>query len=258
MAWVAVAIGAGALIGAVGSNMAASTQAGAQQQAANTQAGMFNKIVGQEQPFLQAGQGATSTLQQLTGVSAPTGPGGTAGSTGLPGGYLTQTFNPTQAQLENYPGYQWQIQQGAQAVRNADTPGIGALSGAALKDLMNYNQGLASSYYNTYFNQFQTQQNNIFNRLNSIAQTGQAAAGNEAVSGTQLGTGIAQAQAAAGGSLAGGIVGSTNAIASNALPLAYYLGGGGASSGRGGASSGIGAVNSFLAGAGLTGAGAGY
>ncbi len=251
MAWVAVAIAGGALVGAIGSNLAAGQQAGAQEQAANTQAGMFNKIVGQEQPFLQAGQNATSTLQQLTGISTPTGPGGTAGSTGLPGGYLTQTFNPTQAQLENYPGYQWQLQQGAQAVRNADTPGIGALSGAALKDLMNYNQGLASSYYNTYFNQFQTQQNNIFNRLNSIAQTGQAAAGNEAVAGTQLGTGIAQAQAAAGGSLAGGIVGATNAIAQNALPLAYYLGGAGASSG-------IGATNSYLAGAGLAGVGAGY
>lgn len=221
---IAAAIAGAAVVGAVGSNLAAGTQASAQEQAANTQAGMFNTIVGQEQPFLQGGYSAESTLNQLLGTSSPTGANGTAAGTNLPGGYLTQTFNPTQQQLENYPGYQFSLQQGGQAVRNADTPGLGALSGAALKDLMGFNQGLAQSYYNNYFNQFQTQQSNIFNRLSGIAQLGQNAAGNLGSAGTQLGTGIAQAQAAAGGSQAAGIVGTANAISGSALPLSYFLG----------------------------------
>jgi hypothetical protein len=148
-----------------------------------------------------------------------------AQGTSLPGGYLNQTFNPTQAQLNNYPGYQFALQTGGQAVRNADTPGIGALSGAALKDLTNFNVGTANQYYGQYFNQFQTQQNNIFNRLSSIASLGQNAAGNLGNNGAQLGTGIAQAQAAAGGSQAAGQVGIANALSGGASNAAgyYYL-----------------------------------
>jgi hypothetical protein len=225
MTWVAAAIVGGAVVGAVGSNMAAGKQAAGQEQAAATQQQMFGTITGQEQPFLNAGYGATTSLNELLGLTSGS-PGG-----GLPNGYLSQTFNPTEQQLENYPGYQFQLQQGGQAVRNADTPGVGALSGPALKDLMGFNQGLAASNYQNYFNQFQTQQNNIFNRLSNIASLGQNAAGNLGNSGTQLGTGIAQAQAAAAGSQASGIVGATNSISSAGVPLAYFLGGSGGGSG---------------------------
>lgn len=223
MSWVATAIVGGAVIGAVGSNLAANTQASGQRQAANTQAAMFNTIVGQEQPFIQAGQGASTTLNQLLGTTPGTGTGGTAGTTGLPAGYLTQTFNPTQAQLENYPGYQFQLSQGDLALQSANSAGGSAVSGPALKSLMSFNQGLAASNYNQYFNQFQTQQNNIFNRLQQIASLGQNAAGNLGSVGANLGTGIAQAQAGAAASQAGGIVGATNAIGGSGIPLAYLM-----------------------------------
>ncbi len=216
--WVAGAVVVGSAISAYSASSAAGQQAGAQEQAANTQQGMFNTITGQEQPFLKGGYGAETALNKLLGTS----PGS---FDGMPNGYLTEQFNPTMQQLESYPGYQFQLQQGGQAIRNADTPGVGALSGPALKDLMSFNQGLAASNYQNYFNQFQTQQNNIFNRLNSIAQLGQNAAGNLGSAGTQLGTGIAQAQAAAGGSLAAGTVGVGNSIAGGAVPLAYLLSG---------------------------------
>lgn len=298
MSWVAAAIGGSALIGAIGSNMAAGTQADAQQQAAQTQQGMFNTINAQEQPFIQSGYGATNLLNQLLGISTPgsttaptraqftttspgaptrasgmlagygggvptsggsapvtnfdqggfdkamaafnaaqPGPNGTAGSTGLPLGYLTSQFAPTQDQLNNYPGYQFALQTGGQALRNADTPGVGALSGAALKDLMNFNVGTANTYYGQYFNQDQTQKQNIFSRLSGIAGLGQNAASNVGTSGTSLGTGIAQAQAAAGGSQAAGIAAGTNSIANAGTPLAYLLaqqnnGGGGGSGGN--------------------------
>lgn len=222
MTWVAVAIGGSAIVGAVGSNLAAGKQAGAQEQAANTQEGMFNTIVGQEQPFLTGGYGAEMQLSQLLGIAPPTGVGGTAAGTGLPSGYLTQQFNPTQAQLENYPGYQFQLGQGDLALQSANSAGSSAISGPALKSLMSFNQGLAGSNYQNYFNQFQTQQNNIFDRLQGIASMGQNAAGNLGSAGANLGTGIAQAQAAAGASQAAGIVGATNNIGSS-LTLAGLM-----------------------------------
>lgn len=209
-----LAVAAG--VGAVGAVAAGSEQAGADKNAANTQAGMFNTIVGQEQPFLSAGTSATNSLSQLLGTAPATGAGGTAAGTSLPGGYLTQTFDPTQSQLENYPGYQFQLSQGDLAVNSAQSAGGSALSGAALKSLSSFNQGLASSNYSNYFDQSQTQQNNIFNRLSGVASLGQNAAGNLGNSGAQLGTGVAQAQAAAGAATAGGIAGATNSIGNSA------------------------------------------
>jgi hypothetical protein len=236
MTWVVTAVVGQSVIGAIGSIVAGHEQAGAQERAANTQAQMFNTIVGQEQPFLQAGYGATKSLSELLGFSKPTGRGGMASGTNLPGGYLTQQFAPTQAQLNRYPGYQFALQTGGQAVRNADTPGVGALSGPALKDLINFNVGTANQYYGQYFNQFQEQQNNIFNRLSTIANLGQSAASNQAQAGTTLGTGIAQAQAAAGASTAGSIVGATNALSNIPMNIlmANQLGGAGGGGGGGG------------------------
>lgn len=208
---------AAATVGAVGSVVAGGEQAAGQEAAVNTQAGMFNTIVGQEQPFLSAGSSAEGALTQLEGLSPGTGAGGTASGTGLPAGYLSQTFNPTQQDLENYPGYQFQLSQGDLAVNSANSAGGSAASGPALKSLMNYNQGLAASDYSNYFNQFQTQQTNIFNRLNSIAGIGQNAAGNLGNSGASLGTGIAQAQAGAAGSIASGISGASNNVGQSIL-----------------------------------------
>lgn len=204
--WVAGAIVVGGVIGAVGSNMAASKQADAQKQAANTQQGMFNTINGQEQPFIQGGYGANTELQQLMGLQ------GGKDASGLGNGYLTHQFNAQDFQNNLDPGYQWQKDQGAQALRNSDTPGVGALSGAALKDLMGFNQGMASTGYQNAFNRFTTQQNNIFGRLSGIAGMGQKAASNVGTAGTSLGTGIAQAQAGAGASYAGGINGAGRSL----------------------------------------------
>lgn len=253
---------AAAGIGAIGSIVAGGEQASGQEAAARTQQNMFNTIVGQEKPFLQGGYSAEDALLNglglpssynpsssagssiplsnllhggipgLGGSGIPIGTGGVPGSSatptaGLPAGYFTQTFNPTMQDLENYPGYQFQLKQGDLAVNSSNSVGSSALSGPALKSLMSFNQGLAASNYQNYFNQFQTQQNNIFNRLNSIATMGQNAAANLGTAGTQLGTGIAQAQAGAAGSIAGGIAGATNNIGQSVLLANMYNGGGG-------------------------------
>jgi hypothetical protein len=216
MSFVAVAIGGAAVVGAVGANMAAGKQASGQKAAAATQQEMFNTINSQEQPFMQAGYGATSKLEDLLGTSGNTGAAGY--------GSLTSSFTPQDFLANKDPGYDFQLKTGGQALRNADTPGVGSLSGAALKDLMSFNQNMASTGYQNAFNRFTTQQNNVFGRLSGIAGLGQNAASNTGTAGTTLGTGIAQAQAAAAGSQAGGIVGATNAIGGAASSLPYLLG----------------------------------
>jgi len=221
---VAAAILGASAIGAVGSNMAAGKQADAQQQASQTQADMFNKINGQEQPFMKAGVDATDSLSQLLGMSGTAG--SKVGNTGLDQGSLNKSFTPEDFKANKDPGYDFQLQQGANAIRSQDSPGAGALSGSALKDLMGFNQGMASTGYQNAFNRFQTQQNNIFGRLSGIAGLGQNAASNTGVAGTQLGIGMGQAQAAAGASQAGGIVGATNSM-SNGMMLSSMLGKGG-------------------------------
>lgn len=175
----------------------------------------------------------------ITRQLANTGPTGTplsqvAGSTpNFAPGYLTQQFTPQDFLNNLDPGYQFQLQTGGQAIRNADTPGVGALSGPALKDLISFNQGMAATGYQNAFNRFTTQQNNIFSRLSAIAGLGQNAATQVGTAGTSLGTGIAQAQAAGAGAQAAGIVGATNSIGNAAVPLAYLAANGGGSSAGG-------------------------
>jgi len=213
---------AAAAVGAIGSVVAGGEQASGQEAAANTQQAMFNTITGQEQPFMQGGYNAENALQYGLGI------GGTANGSGVAKGSLTAPFT-AQDYLENQdPGYQFQLQTGAQATRNADTPGVGSLSGSALKDLMGFNQSMAATGYQNAFNRYQTQQNNTFARLSGIAGLGQNAASNTGTAGTQLGTGIAQAQAGAAASQASGILGATGAASNGANTLAslMYLNGG--------------------------------
>lgn len=214
---VAAAVGgaalAGGVVSAVGAKSAADTQASAQNNATATQLGMFDTINGQEQPFMQAGYGATSQLSSML----------------QPGGYLNNqsstpfSFDPSS--ITSSPGYQFSQTQGLQQTQNAIAPNVGALSGPALQALTNYATGNAEQYYNNYFNQAQsqyntnfnaqqTQQNNIFSRLSGIAGLGQNAASNTGTAGTSLGTGAAQSTSAAGASQAAGTVGATNAISS--------------------------------------------
>jgi hypothetical protein len=225
MSFAAVAVGVGAVAGGVisaqGAKSAASTQANAQESAAAQQMQMFNTIQGQEQPFMQAGQNATTSLQQLLGLTSGN-PGG-----GLQNGYLTQaapapfSFDPSK--ITSSPAYQFAQQQGLSAVSNNEAPNVGALSGPALKALTQFSTGTAAQYYNDYFNQAQSQyntnfntqqtaQNNIFSRLSAIAGLGQNAASNTGTAGTQLGIGAGQATAGAGASQAAGTVGAANAI----------------------------------------------
>jgi hypothetical protein len=218
---VAAAIAGGAIvaggISAYGATQAADTQASAAQNAQNISQNEFQTITGQEQPFMQGGQGALSALEYGLGT------GGAPGQTGIGQGSLTAPFT-TQNWQQLSPMYNFTKQQGQQGVLNADASQQGALSGSAAKDLINYNQGAANQSFGQAFNQYQTQQGNIFNRLSTIATLGQNAAANTGYQGTALAGQQAQSATNIGTAQAAGTIGATNAISggiSNAMPWLY-------------------------------------
>ena len=215
-------------ISAMGAESAASTQAAAAQNATNAQESMFNQQVGNLAPFRESGAGALSQLKYLQGIGTP-GQGQTA-SSAPSGGYgsLNQPFNASYMQQYS-PAYQFQLQQGQQGVLNQDAGSQGALSGAALKDLTSFNQNYANTAFNSAFNQYQTQNQNTYNRLSSIANLGEAAASNQATGGSNYAQGIGQSLTNVGTAQAAGTVGTANAISggiSNGALLGALYGGG--------------------------------
>lgn len=223
----------GGILGHGAANRAGNTIATADRQASQSQQ--------------QAGQQAQSDLQQEinragTTLSPYTSLGSNAaGQLNNALGNLTQGYNqtfsaPTAAQAAATPGYQFQLQQGLNALQNSAAARGGLLSSGTAKNLLGYANGLASTNYeqafqnalqsyNTNANTYYTNQANAYNRLFGTSQLGQNAAeslnstqsgltnalannlvGNQQVVGNDL-MGGAQAQAS-------GIVGGTNALTS--------------------------------------------
>lgn len=90
MVWTGVAIGVGTLGGAAisadASRSAARTQAQAAGDASQVQLGMFNTVNAQQQPFIQGGYGANTTLLRLMGINPSYNIGGATGGSSGPGG----------------------------------------------------------------------------------------------------------------------------------------------------------------------------
>ncbi len=193
MPWgVAAAVG-GALVGGVASNMAAGTQAGAANNATSLQQQMYSENVTHEQPYLNMGN---SALDQLNG-QLPT---------------LNAPINDSNWQQYMSPAYNFQLQQGDQAIQNSAAAGDGALTGSALKGLVNYNQNMAGTAFQNAFNDYQTQNSNIYSRLANLANLGQNAAAQTGQAGVSTGANEAQTITGAGNAEAAGIMGAGNAI----------------------------------------------
>jgi hypothetical protein len=230
---VAGAVGsiAGGVISGDAAKSAANTQANAANNAQQISEQEFNTITQQEQPFMNAGYGALSSLNQGLGIGAQ--------SNAIPGAPAYGSLNApfTLDDFHNLsPAYQFQQQQGMQGVLNSDAAGQGALSGAASKDLIGFNQNLANTSFNNAFNQYQTQNQNIYNRLSGIATLGQNAASNTGTQGTALAGQAAQSATNVGTAQAAGTIGAANAASGalsnlSALPWLYGQGGGGGGGG---------------------------
>lgn len=227
MSFIAAAIiGGGAIIGGVisasGAKSAANTQANAAENAQQISENEFNTITGQEKPFMDAGTGALSALDYGLGTGPNIAPAG--GSAGMGYGSLTKPFTTSDFQSLS-PAYNFQLEQGQQGVRNADSAAGGAMGGAALKDLTDYNQAEANTSFNNAFNQYQTQQGNIFSRLSGIANLGQNAASNTGAQGTALAGQAAQSATNVGTAQAAGTVGAANAISGSISSATPWLAG---------------------------------
>ncbi len=124
----------------------------------NTAATNANNLLN---PYAQSGAAANGTLQ-----------------TGLADG---GAFNkaPTLADLQMDPSLNFiRKQQNEQMMRQQQARG-GGMSGAAFKDLANFNEGALSQQYQSAFNNFQTSTQNRFNNLNTVAGRGMQAAGQQ-------------------------------------------------------------------------------
>lgn len=159
-----------------------------------------------EQINPRAAQGAETT---------GTGAGDGSNGQGLPSGFLTQLFGPDQFKANVDPGYAFRLQQGTQGVLNGAASRTGALSGPALKQLIDYNQAAGSQEFGASFDRFQTQQGNIFQRLLSLSSQGQSAA-----------AGVGQQGVATGGIIGGNITGAANAAAAGQIGAANAIAGG--------------------------------
>lgn len=155
----------------------------------------------------------------IGGSGAPAANDGTIGSADYFGDPSDPSFGSfsrpfTVEDFYNYadPGYAFQLQQGNQALLNNAAVGGSALGGAALKDLLKYNQDYAGTAYNDAFNRYQVQQGNIFSRLSSLLQLGQNAAAGVGSQGTALAGNAGQAIANAGAAAGAGAVGAANSL----------------------------------------------
>lgn len=124
---------------------------------------IFEQQQQNQQPWLEAGQGALLQLRDLL----------------APGGELRQGFTWDPKDFQGDPGYQFRVGEGEKAIQRSAAARGGALGGATLKALARFGQDYASNEYDRAFgrafNTFQTNQGNTFNRLSALAGTGQQA-----------------------------------------------------------------------------------
>lgn len=118
----------------------------------------------------------------------------------------------TMADYEQDPGYQFRLDEGRKALE-ASAAARGSMgSGRTLKELTRYTQGVASDEYNNAYNRFNANADRRFNRLASMAGTGQTAIGQVGQGGMNMGNQIG-----------GNMVGIGNAAATNEISRANRM-----------------------------------
>lgn len=155
--------------------------------------------------------------------------------TGIQPGQFTHQFDTTDLKNGLAPNYDFQLQQGLGATTNFANSTGGLVGGNTLKAVNDYAQNFAGSAYQQAFNNYNSQQTNIFNRLSNIAGLGQTANQTTATAGTQGAANAGSYLTSAGAAQAAGMVGGANAI-NNGIGsyLGWnYLNGGGGGNGAG-------------------------
>lgn len=189
----------GSLIQGNAASSAAKDQEAAAEAGQQTQLAMFNTVQQNLAPYNSTGQSALSQLASLFGLNGANG--------GQPNAAAATS------QLANFPGYQFGLNQGTQALdRSAASRGLD-LSGAQLKDAQAYGQGYAQQQaWAPYVSQ-----------LNSIAGLGENAGAGVGTAAVSTGQGIAASQLAAGQASAAGTVSTGNILSSGLNGLSSQL-----------------------------------
>lgn len=226
---IAAATVGGALISSSASKSAAKTEATASNQASTQELDMFNQTQANEAPFVAAGGNALPALQSGVGI----GPGGTG--TGPLNAQYPNMAPFTLSDFQTSPGYQFQVQEGENAILNNRSALGGVNSGNTLKALTSYGEGVANqdywNAYNAYVNNYQqgyanytNNQNQKFGQLQTLAGSGQNAAANLGALSANTGAAIGNNIIGAGNASAAGTVASGNAINSGVQNLSQnYL-----------------------------------
>jgi len=205
----------GGLIGSGASSAASSAEVQASRIAAATQQNMFNQTQQAVSPWYTAGSAGLYGEEQALGL-IPGGTGGQGWSSGS-GATLPQLLGlaPLPAGqsltsiLQNTPGYQFQFNQGEQAIQNSAAAKGGLIGGNTLTALQNYGQGTADQTYQQYLGNVMS---GYFNPMANLAQNGQNAALGVGSLGASAANGIASSTLAGGQAAASGITGGANAM----------------------------------------------
>lgn len=172
---------------------------------------VYNDTKANQAPYVAAGQTAINNL------SAETAPGGSLNTP------WSTPFSFSGVNLQNDPAYQFDLDQGTQAMQRSAAAQGGLVSGGALKDLNNYAQGYASnqyqqsyqnalSNYQTAYNVFENNQANSFNRQAAVAGIGQTSTNYLGSAGQGAAANYANVAQTGAAGQAAGMVGVSNAI----------------------------------------------
>lgn len=179
---------ASGIMGSNASQAAAQTQAAASGNALELQNAQYQQNRTDTLPWLVSGQAALAQYAGELGLTKTNADG-----------------TPFQSQFQTTPGYDFQVQQGEKGVTN-NLAALGLKgSGAALKELTKFRQGLADQTYNNYLD-----------RLSASSVGGQSQANTNAYAGTQNAINTGNLGINASQATASGYVNSSNAM-TNAL-----------------------------------------
>lgn len=201
------------IMGSNASSAAARAQENAANQASQLEQGMYNQTRQDLAPYMDAGTNALSAYQKMLGI----GPGGTGATSPIlqmlgigPNGQPTGGgINP--ATFQSSPGYQFQLQQGMDAVTNSNAA-RGGLGGNALKALQQYGSGLANQSWNQYLQNANTGWNTLTSNVGGLANTGATVAQNLGRFSMGLGGALGENAMEVGNAQAGGIMGGYKAL----------------------------------------------
>lgn len=186
----------GAIIGGIAASaISSSNAAGAMNNASNNALGLtqseFNTEQANAAPYLESGKNALATLNaDMPQLSSPF----------------------TMQQFQQSPGYQFQLDQGMQAMqRSAASKGL-LNSVGTQQNLNNYAQGTANSDYQNALQNYMNQNQQKYNMLSGLANQGLQATGLANSSGQNYANNASNTILGAGNAQAAGSIATGNAI----------------------------------------------